>query len=279
MIANIMMQPGVNKGIDENQVRHMIINSLRGYNVKFGKKYGELVICSDSANYWRKEYFPYYKAARKKTRAASDVDWTTIFLVINKVREEIKEVFPWRVIELDLAEADDIIGAMCIKHGVRLNTENTEKMVIVSTDKDFLQLQKYVNVEQYSPTAKKFIYPDGSPQAYLLEHLIRGDKGDGIPNILSKDDTFVVTGARQGSIMQKKLDVWLSQTPEEFCDEEMLINYNRNKKLIDLSMIPPEVMCGIYNAYETAPKRDRSKLFNYFIQHRMKELMPHLQEF
>ncbi len=276
-ISNLMMQPDLLKTLDENLIRHMIVNSLRGLNVKFGKDYGELIICADDKNYWRKDAFPFYKASRKKNREASPLDWNKIFEILNRIRDELKTDFPYKVIQVSKAEADDIIATFCTKYGVELKSASTEKILIVSSDKDFLQLQRFVNVEQYSPTAKKFLR-ESDPEKFLREHIIRGDTGDGIPNILSGDDSFV-TGTRQKPVTEKKLNTWLTQEFESFCDETMLRNVKRNEMLIDLSKVPIEYQTKILETYETAPKNGREKLMNYFIKNRMKQLMAHLQEF
>jgi hypothetical protein len=276
-ISNLMMQPDLLKTLDENLIRHMIVNSLRGLNVKFGKDYGELIICADDKNYWRKDAFPFYKASRKKNREASPLDWNKIFEILNRIRDELKENFPYKVVQVSKVEADDIIASLCIKHGVELKTASTEKILIVSSDKDFLQLQRFVNVEQYSPMAKKFLR-ESDPEKFLREHIIRGDTGDGIPNILSADDSFV-SGTRQKPVTEKKLNTWLTQEFESFCDETMLRNVKRNEMLIDLSKVPVEYQTKILETYETAPKNGRDKLMNYFIKNRMKQLMLNLQEF
>jgi hypothetical protein len=277
MISNLMMQPGIVNSVDENLIRHMVLNSLRSYNVKFKDEYGEIVVCSDDRKYWRKDMFPYYKASRKKDRAESPYDWNMIFETLNRVREELKECFPYRVVQVDKTEADDIIGTICHKFGVELMNATTEKILILSSDKDFMQLQKFANVEQYSPMAKKFLRSD-NPSNFLREHIIKGDRGDGIPNILSQDDTFVQE-IRQKPVSEKKLNSWLTQKPEDFCDERMLRNFKRNEALIDLSKIPNDVQAQIMEAFENAPKNGRDKLFNYFIKNRMKQMMVHLGEF
>ena len=274
-----MMQVNSNaaNAIDENMVRHMVLNSIRMYNVKFKDEYGDIVICCDDKKYWRRDFFPYYKAGRKKDREASPFDWNLIFETLNKVRDEIKETFPYKVIQVDKTEADDVIATLCHKFGVTLKNDSTEKILILSSDKDFMQLQKFANVEQFSPMAKKFLRCN-DPHKFLKEHICKGDRSDGIPNFLSSDDTFV-TEARQKPVTEKKLNIWLDQEPEEFCNEVMLRNYKRNELLIDLSKIPAEYQENILNAYETAPNNGRDKLFNYFIQHRMKLLMEHIREF
>ena len=279
MISNLMMQPGIaSGGIDENLIRHMVLNSIRMYNVKFKEEYGDLVICADDKKYWRKDLFPYYKAARKKSREDSPYDWNLIFETLNRVRDEIRENFPYKVIQIDKTEADDVIGTICINYGVELKNSQSEKILILSSDKDFMQLQKFANVDQYSPMAKKFL-KTSEPIKFLKEHILKGDRGDGIPNILSSDDTFI-TEARQKPVTEKKLNTWVSQKPEDFCDASMLRNYQRNESLIDLSKVPSEYTDRILTAYRSPKEvKGKDKVLNYFIKNRMKQLMEHIQEF
>ena len=157
-ISNLMVQMNKNAMLDEDLVRHMVLNSIRLYKNRFSDKYGEIVICCDDKNYWRKDIFPYYKAHRKGDREKSPYDWNMIFECLNKIRDELKETFPYRVIRVERAEADDIIGTLCHEHGVLgFMPGYAERMLILSGDKDFSQLQKYENVEQYSPGTKKWI--------------------------------------------------------------------------------------------------------------------------
>jgi len=279
MISNLMMQPGIaSGGIDENLIRHMVLNSIRMYNVKFKGEYGDLVICADDKKYWRKDLFPYYKAARKKSREESPYDWNLIFETLNRVRDEIRENFPYKVIQIDKTEADDVIGTICTNYGVELRNSQSEKILILSSDKDFMQLQKFANVDQYSPMAKKFL-KTSEPIKFLKEHIIKGDRGDGIPNILSSDDTFI-TEARQKPVTEKKLNTWVAQKPEDFCDASMLRNYQRNESLIDLSKVPSEYADRILTAYRSPKEvKGKDKVLNYFIKNRMKQLMEHIQEF
>jgi hypothetical protein len=277
MISNLMMQPDLVKKIDENLIRHMVLNSIRMYYVKFHETYGKIIICADDKGYWRRDIFPYYKASRKKDRAASPYDWNLIFETLNKIREEIKENFPYKVIQVDKTEADDVIGTICHAYGKYLNNESTERILILSSDKDFMQLQKFSNVDQYSPMAKKFLRTSNA-NAMLKEHIIRGDRGDGIPNILSADSTFV-NEERQRPVQEKKLNIWINQEPEDFCDSMMLRNYKRNESLIDLSKIPQEYQDKILDAFENVKENGKDKIFNFFIKNRMRNLMEHIQEF
>jgi 5'-3' exonuclease len=274
MISNLMVQLGnhTNAEIEENLLRHMILNSIRSYNVKFKSEFGEMIIACDAGNNWRRQVFPYYKANRRKNREKSEINWTTVFETLNKVRDELKDYFPYRVVRVDGAEADDIIGSLAQEYG---NTN--EPILILSGDKDFVQLQCFMNVKQFDPVQKKW-RKTNDVDKFMKEHIIRGDTGDGVPNFLSADDTFVV-GARQKPISQKKLDQWLELNPEEFCDEKMLRGYKRNQQLVDLNFIPSDIKKEVLVQFEEQAGKGRDKLFNYFIDRRLKLLVESINEF
>ena len=280
MISNLMVSiRGHNVDVNEDLLRHMVLNSIRYYNTKFSKEYGQLIIACDSWKYWRREYFPYYKAARKKNRESSGLDWNTIFKSLNKIRDELAEYFPYRNINIEGAEADDVIGTLCQRFGRDLGGE---PILIVSSDKDFQQLQVYSNVHQYDPVRKKFIKCK-NPQEFLYEHVIRGDVGDGVPNFLSGDDVFV-TDARQKPVSTKKVTVWINQLKQEklideIFDSEQRRNWNRNLTLIDLNKIPESIRNNINDSYDSQENKSRAKLFNYFIKFKLKNLMENIGEF
>jgi hypothetical protein len=276
MISNIMMQLANNESkLDEDMVRHMVLSSIRLYKKKFGSEYGEIVICADGPSYWRREIFPHYKAGRKKARDKSSHDWSLIFTALHKIRDEISENMPYPVLRFDRAEADDIIGAICNANGSHLGGD---KILIVSGDKDFTQLQKYSNISQYSPIAKKFINPDVNPERFKQYHILQGDSGDGIPNFLSADDTFV-SGGRQKPLPKKKLEEWTLMEPASYCSGEMLRNYHRNKMMIDLDCVPEELQSHINNTYNEYQRNARSMIFPYFIKHRLRNLTEAIGEF
>jgi hypothetical protein len=274
MISNLMVQLGnhTNTELEEDLLRHMILNSIRSYNMKFKNQFGEMIITCDAGNNWRREIFPYYKANRRKNRQKSELNWSQIFDTLNKVRDELKEYFPYRVIQIDGAEADDIIGTLVHKFG---NT--SEPILILSGDKDFVQLQRYNNVKQYDPVQKKWRITN-DPDRFVREHIMRGDTGDGVPNFLSDDNTFVV-GSRQKPISQKKLDQWILMNPRDFCDDHMLRGYLRNQQLVDLDFIPEDLRDRIEEEFVAQNGKDRSKLFNYFIEKRLKNLIESINEF
>ena len=286
LISNLMSQIGSNPTtqLSEDLIRHMVLSSILSYKKKFGDKYGEMVFCADDRKYWRRDVFPYYKANRKKARDASKHDWNLIFTTLNKIRDEIRDKFPYRVIQVEGAEADDIIGTM-----VRYTQTNNlstgtldpqlEDVLILSGDKDFVQLQKYSNVKQFSPMMKKFLTTD-DPKRTLFEHIIMGDSGDGVPNFLSNDSVFVTEGLRQKPIRKEKFSEWLKTCdPEKFCDDVMLRNFKRNQMLIDLDQTPMEIQLKIIESYQKGPSGDRRNLLNYFVENRLKYLLESISEF
>ena len=270
-VANLMMNLKMNnsKTIDESMVRHMILNSIRMYRMEHHDEYGEVVLTWDSKHSWRRDYYPEYKASRRKGREESDLNWDDIFGTLNKIRNEIKENFPYKYLEVFGAEADDIIGFLCEEN-------RDEKIMIISGDKDFIQLQKYPNVKQWSPITKKDV--NGfNPTTYLKEHILKGDTSDGVPNVLSPDNTFI-DGLRQRPLSRKKIQSWLIGGGSDWNDE-VKRNFQRNLTLIDLTQTPEELKNQIRLEYNNAPHGDRSKLLNYFMKNKLKELTENIGEF
>ena len=280
MISNIMALYG--KHIDDKPIeidlfRSVVLNNIRFLNMKFKAEYGELIIASDGRRSWRKEVFPYYKANRKKKRQESTIDWSKIFDCLNTVRDEIKQFFPYPVINVDSAEADDVI-AVLVKQTVE--SANDKKILIISGDKDFIQLHKYNDsliLKQYDPINKKYIKSE-DPKKYIKEHILKGDIGDGIPNFLSPDDCLV-NGIRQKPIMKKKLFSWVNEDPKLFCDDLQYRNYKRNQLLIDLDNTPKQICDNILEEYNNQKGKGRSQIFNYMVKNRLKVLMESIGDF
>ena len=280
MLSNLLMQLGnhTNAQLEENMVRHMVLNSLRSYRNKFTDEFGELVIACDNTNYWRRQIFPYYKANRKKNIEKSELDWKAIFECLNKIRSELKEYFPYRVIDVESAEADDVISTLVSEFGTDEEVMRglDEKILILSGDKDFIQLHRYRNVKQYDPTRKKWV-SHNNPEQFLKEHIMKGDSGDGVPNILSPDNCFVV-GDRQRPLTAKRLEQYLAMEPTQM--ETMVArNYFRNAQLIDLTYTPKEIREKVMEQFNSQKDKNRSKLMNYFIANKLKNLTEHIGEF
>lgn len=266
-----MMQVGNHTDlvVEEGLVRHMILNSLRLYNQKFGNVYGPMIIACDDKNYWRKQEFSYYKANRKKSRDQSDIDWPAVFDILNRIREEIKEHLPYLVVQVESCEADDIIATFCL--------DATEDTLILSADKDFIQLHND-KIIQFDPIRKRNVKVE-NPQMYLKELVITGDSGDGVPNALSPDNSFV-DGVRQKSISKTKLQEWVKMSWDDIDRVPEFRYISRNRKMIDLHQIPESITNKIRE--EIARQRAIPKKVNiigYLQQHKLKTLMEHAGEF
>lgn len=274
VISNVMVQIGnhTNVPIQIGLIRHMVLNQIRLIRQRY-KLYGDLVVATDGRHYWRKNEFKYYKINRSVQRENSDFDWNGMFDCINTIREELELYMPYPTIHLDGVEADDIIGTLC------MTADPNDNIMIISGDGDFCQLQRYGNVKQYDPVrARDLTVAD--PLLYLREHIIRGDAGDGIPNIMSPDDVFVTEGTRQKKITQKILTAWMEWNRNDPPpDENAYRNFIRNEKLIDLSKIPQDIQSKILAKYREQSNKDRSKLFNYFISKQLRNLTELINEF
>lgn len=253
----------------------MVINSLRIYRNKHKDDFGEVVICCDSDKYWRRDYFPYYKAGRVKVKNKNEKsvnDWKMIFQTMTVLKEELKTTFPYKVINVSGAEADDVIAILTKRYSSK------ENMLIVSSDKDFLQLKQLgKSVKQYSPIMSKFL-EESNPKEFLMEHIIKGCQSDGVPNILSANDCLV-SAVRQSPVSSKKLAEWVKMDPKDFCNDKMLTGFHRNNTLINFDMIPEEVSNSIMEEFDKYVPAKRSGLINYFMSKNLKFLMPHLAEF
>ena len=281
-LASMMMHLNMNKTTkpDESMVRHMILNSLRMYRTRFKQEYGELILCFDSRHYWRRDHFPNYKAGRKKSREDSNLDWDAIFSCLNDIKQELKDYFPYKHLEVYGAEADDIIATL-VKHD-----QGDPDTIIISSDKDFIQLHGF-HVKQYSPVSKKFV--NGTPpQEYLREHIIKGDRSDGVPNVLSPDDTF--TESKRQKPIRKTMLITLTEAMERWepkdlfqlakCSRDTWVrNWQRNETLIDLNKIPDDIRDKILREYKNAQTGDRSKLFNYFVEKKLNNLIQSIGDF
>lgn len=259
--------------MDENTVRHILLNQIRSNRVKFKKQYGEIVICCDSKNTWRKEFFPYYKIRRNRNKQKQDLDWSKLYEIMEKLKKELKDHFPYKVIEVERCEADDIIGTIAHAYGDEILVEN-ERILILSRDKDYKQLLKYSNVEQFDQIDKKFLRVDDARE-FLQEMIITGDSGDDIPNILSEDTVFAL-GVRQKPITKKRMESFKNG---ENITEEVRQNIKRNIKLIDLSKVPSQFKKEILEQYEKPCENKRGMLMDYFFKNGLTLMLSDIGDF
>ena len=268
MIGSFMAMGKGSIVVEEDLLRHTVLNTIRQYKQMHRHvDHGGFVICCDSPKNWRKESFPEYKANRKKKRETDTTDWTSLFEFLHQMIDDLREYFPYKVVKVESAEADDIIAVLT-------QEEMKNPTTIISSDKDFIQLQKYEGVQQWSPLTKDWV--KGDPEASLWEKLVKGDAGDGVPNILSSDDTFIVEGKRQRPISKKKMEMW--KEDRSSWTDEMHRNFNRNEMMVDLEKTPESIRINIINQFrEQVPPHGR--LMEYFTEKRLKNLMEHLDEF
>lgn len=279
LLSGLMAQIAGQKNVkyEEDLIRHLILNILRNHIKNFKSEFGEVILCCDNRTYWRREIFPFYKHGRKKSREKSDLDWHMIFDILGNIKDELKTNFPYKVIDVEGAEADDIIGTLAPRH------VQHENVLILSSDGDFLQLQKWntkdskYSIKQYNPAQKKYIKCD-NPIEDLKEKIIRGDKGDGIPNIFSPSDCFV-RELRQKPITKGVLDKLMNEDWNSWNDENAKIGYSRNELLINLEKVPSEVKNRVIEAYDNTKPAPRMKLFNYFVEKRLTNLMDVIEDF
>jgi len=275
MISNIMVQVGQHAdAVQPDLVRHMVINTIRSLKTKFGAEYGELIIACDDRKYWRRDMFPAYKGNRKADREKSGIDWHVLFDTLNTIKLELKENFPYRVIQVEGAEADDVIGTLAMEFGSELNNGN--KILILSGDKDFVQLQRFANVTQHDPIRRKDI-TNNDPEKFLKHLVLSGDRGDGVPNVLSPDNC-IIEGLRQKPLRETKINELLNAEFDSL-PEDIIRNWKRNSMLIDLRHIPTTIKENVITEYHAQASKSRDKIFNYLIKHRMKVLMEHIGDF
>jgi len=268
VIGHIVM---AKEAITEGLVRHIILNTLRMHNKKFRDQYGSMVVCLEGVGNWRKRHYPQYKANRKASRETDGLDWDEIFRLITMVQGEIRENLPWYVIQVNECEADDVIAQ------IALTTQEFgqfEDVMIVSSDKDFLQLQEGNNtIKQYCPRFKKYLKQEAKFD--LHEHICKGDSSDGVPNIMSGDNVFV-EGIRQTPMMATKIAEFRDKTK---MPEEVLRNYLRNEELINLEKLPVDIKDNILEAWENKRAASPLKALNYLIKKRCRLLIECVGDF
>lgn len=263
---------------DVEMLRATIMRQIRSIRVKFKKEYGELVLCCESGSNWRKEVFPYYKARRAKKRETQKLDWKVINADFRMIQDEIEEHFPYKVVKVPYAEGDDVVAALAMRYGAELG-DGEEKILIVSNDKDFGQLQMFSNVRQWY-SAKGFI-EHSNPELYLKELIISGDSGDDVPNALSEDNCFMV-GKRQTVMTPKRKAILLNAMdtgvfPEGF--EVAKRRIMRNAILIDFRKIPKHIIRKIHEEYDRERESPKGRLFDYFFKHGLRNQLEDIKDY
>lgn len=273
-----------------NMIKHSVFNSIRHNYNTHKSKYGKMVLACDSGS-WRYDVFPEYKHQRKVKRAAdtSGIDWAYVNDVKDEIYSDLDKYFPFPLIKLPRCEGDDIIGVLT-KYlsevpGVEDIFGNTDKesILIISSDKDNYQLHSLgKQIRQWSPMDKKLVGPKTSGRVALLEKIVKGDSGDGVPNIKSTNKTFV-DGIRQKPISEKYLETFYSSNNpiDECLTEDEKINYARNEQLVSYEKIPTDIQSAILLCYNEQLAKSHSKpnLMNYLTQNRMVNLLGQIHDF
>lgn len=279
LAAILSFQGDLKKGNDAdkvNLIRHVALSSIKSYKSKYGKDFGDVVIACDGRKYWRKEFFPNYKGQRKKAREESDLDWKLIFDTLGEIRDDIKSYFPYKVIHLEKCEADDVIAVLA-KDTQEFGKH--EPVMIISSDKDFKQLQQYDNVKQYSPFLKKQVTVNKKElKSWMVEHIVKGDSGDGVPNILSNDNV-IMEGVRQSPVSSKRLNDFIENGFSACKNDEERRNWHRNETLVDFQHIPSDIEQVILKEFENEPTGDKNSVMNYLIKNKCRLLLDNIEDF
>lgn len=271
------------KGGDDvlTTIRSSVISSIKYYKNRFKGEYGsEIVVATDGNHYWRKEKYPFYKATRAKQRSYQpDVPWAEISDAIDVLTEEIRDNMPWKTIFHDRAEADDIMGILTedvanrrvIEEGLY---ETTEKVLIISNDKDIAQVLKHPNVRQFSPYTKSMFKMEYSPKEHLRRLILGGDPGDSIPNIFSPSNSFI-DGIRQKPCTEKKMapfleaDSMLSVAMDDVTRQRLL----ENAELISFNGIPKKLRAEVVDLYNNYSPKTKMDAYRYLSKHRCNMLL------
>lgn len=283
IIMNLKNEAKSSNPDGKGMIKHVFLSQLLSYKKMFKDK--EIVIACDSSSYWRKDFFPHYKGQRKEAREKSDFDWDFIYATIGELREELKDNFPYKVIRTEKAEADDVIA--CLVKYLQTNElvqdglfiDQPKSITIISADTDFNQLQKYKNVRQWSPMHKKFVKSSATLNEFMMEHIVKGDSGDAIPNILSPDNS-IVDHIRQKPVRVAMLEDFYKNGIDACKTEDEKRNFIRNRTLVDFDYIPEDINKNIIEQYTTyITTGGKNKIFNYLIKNNMRHLMESIQDF
>lgn len=270
--ASIHILNKLNYAITEDNMRRVLFDFIKKAKTKFKDK-GQLVIALDSKS-WRSLYFNYYKHKRKKDREVSDIDYDNAFKCFDSIVADLKNYFPYKVVQVYGAEGDDVIAVLA--------KNIPEDTVIVARDKDFFQLHGLHWIKQFDPITEKYIEIEREKiSRTLFEHVCKGDSADGIPNILSASDHFVNGTGRQKSISTKTLDSWFDLAEESFEDvigPEAYKRFKQNRNLIDLSKIPDKIKEAIINEYNKEPAK-LGTVHSYFAEKRLAEMLDSITDF
>jgi len=217
---------------------HILFNK---YNNLF-KTYGNLIICHEGKNSlnWRRKIYNDYKRNRDKSKQEqSYLDLKKAFPII----EDVLNLYPTKQIKIDEMEADDVMYALAIEFASK-----GEDVLVISTDKDMIQLKNhYDNIDVYSPMKKMFY--KAIPNI-VMEKAICGDSSDNIPGIYRVGPKTLEKMLLDKNLWKKKMAngnqklyesftqiVDLSKFPKEKHEEAVKMYYDNDYNLFDPNKI------------------------------------------
>lgn len=237
---------------------HITLNSIKKAWKDFDGKH--VVFCLEGRS-WRKDYYQPYKRNRQETRAAMTVReqeedklfWETF----DKFKDFVTTKTNCTVLQNSRLEADDLIAGFIQNHP-------NDDHVIISTDSDFAQLIS-PKVKQYNGVADTLTTHEGifdkkgkividnktkkpkavpNPAWLLFEKCIRGDTSDNVfsayPGVrkTKMQEAFEDRNQKGFAWNNLMLQRWLDHEGKE---HRVLDDYERNKKLIDLTQQPDDI--------------------------------------
>lgn len=252
MIVSYVTIPDEEKAY--SRFRNNFFDRLFGNILDFTKQYGAIVLCAEGGRNWRKDIYPEYKANRHKVQRSEkeQKDHDQMLEWFNTLTNEIITNKVFRVLKVDGAEADDIIGLLAYNASV--------PTLIVSSDKDFQQCQVNPHVKQWGTVKREFIKCE-DPKDFLIEHIVRGDSTDNIPNIRKP---LYKEGVPKDTTRLAVTKKFLAEFKQGLNYEKHAERYVENKKLIDLNEIPSNIKGAIIEAVGEEWKCDTTMAINYF---------------
>lgn len=251
--ANVRIISKAKENVTVDNLRIRLLDHILNINKKFKRQYGSNIILALDSGSWRKKIFPYYKFKREEKRQADEYDWKTIYSHYEVIINEINDFFPYSILKVKGAEGDDIVATLC-------KEIRNEEIMIISRDKDFMQLHRNENVSQYDPIVNKMISVTEDIDYHLFHHIMKGDESDGIPCIYSPETFYTQSlRPRQQTVYQNVVREIYKYSDQElkkyFDNKEVFKRFEQNRRLISLDHIDEEVKNNILNTYKSFEPR------------------------
>lgn len=271
---NVHSLDKMGEDITKENLRIGLLNSLLFFMKEFKQEYGPEVVVALDGNSWRKDKFEYYKFKRKESRDKDKFDWKEIHKFYSEIIEEFKGNLPYKFLRLEGAEADDIVA--------KLVRYKDGEILIIGSDKDYLQLQLNSKVKQYCPMKKEYITADIEDIKYkLFFHIMKGDSSDGIPSVINKSNCFY-KGIRQKPLRETYIKETYEKAKngelEEFVGEEIYNRFIENKELIDFRCIPTQIQEKIVSSFEEYGELNYN-VYKYITTHNLNNFFEEINNF